>query len=282
MRFSQRYGLMPLKNTVQTDSIDDELRNALWSCLQIHFWDRVKARHGVFPGYYLSDRQNEEFCILCKKLWLHFFKKPLDTLQDDWAEVHETLRKYFFSSEWYEVYDFLEFVATEFPVESGAKLFTTHCNTFLEREVSAYRFVDQRITRIVGEEEIAAIEDALQVEIRPVRDHLNRSLELLSDRRSPDYRNSIKESISAVEAVVKKVTGLEKGTLGDLLKVLEKSHGLHPALKGAFSKLYGYTSNADGIRHALMGSDGCTFEQAKFMMVTCSAFVNYVVASSKT
>jgi hypothetical protein len=36
---------------------------------------------------------------------------------------------------------------------------------------------------------------------------------------------------------------------------------LVPSLKGAF-KLYGYTSDADGIRHALLEEDSVTFEQA--------------------
>jgi hypothetical protein len=101
---------------------------------------------------------------------------------------------------------------------------------------------------------------------------------MLSDRRDPDYRNSIKESISAVEALVKTVTKSDKETLGDLLKDLERKGKLHPALKAAFSSLYGYTSDADGIRHALLDEDRVTFDQGKFMLVACSAFTNYVTA----
>jgi hypothetical protein len=52
---------------------------------------------------------------------------------------------------------------------------------------------------------------------------------------------------------------------------------LHPALRDAFSKLYGYTSNADGIRHAMMDETTLSFSDAKFMLVTCSAFINYVL-----
>ncbi len=50
---------------------------------------------------------------------------------------------------------------------------------------------------------------------------LKRALELFSDRGSPDYRNSIKESISAVESFVIFTTGKDKGTLGQLTKKLE-------------------------------------------------------------
>lgn len=60
------------------------------------------------------------------------------------------------------------------------------------------------------------------------------------------------------------------------MKEVEKKIELHPALKEAFNKLYGYTSNADGIRHALLEEDTLDFEDAKFMLVSCSAFINYL------
>ncbi len=75
---------------------------------------------------------------------------------------------------------------------------------------------------------------------------------------------------------MKRVTASEKGTLGDLLKRLGRRHPIHPALQGAFNQLYGYTSDSGGIRHALTDDSETTFEEAKFMLVVCSAFVNYV------
>ncbi len=110
----------------------------------------------------------------------------------------------------------------------------------------------------------------------PVSDHIKRAIELFSDRKDPDYRNSVKESISAVEALVKSICGSEKGTLGALLKELSRTQAIHPALVGAFKTLYGYTSDANGIRHALSDEDSVSFEEAKFMLVACSAFINYV------
>jgi len=92
-----------------------------------------------------------------------------------------------------------------------------NCNDVLESEMSAYRFVGKYITQITSKEEISEIEEALRTPLKPVRIHLEKSLELLSDRKSPDYRNSIKESISAVEAVCKIITGDKKATLGKCL-----------------------------------------------------------------
>ena len=150
------------------------------------------------------------------------------------------------------------------------------CNGTLEKEMSAFRFANGIITRITGQQEIEEIEKALGSSVEPVATHLQRALELLSDRSSHDYRNSIKESISAVESLVARIAKTEKGTLGQLLKKLEDSVGLHPALKAAFSSLYGYTSDENGIRHALHESDKVDFHDAKFMLVVCSTFINYV------
>ncbi|MGH8057224.1 MAG: AbiJ-NTD4 domain-containing protein, partial [Candidatus Entotheonellia bacterium] len=228
MRFSQRYRFKPIKRVVQTDSIDDELRNALWSALKLHYWDSIEPSRGMYRGYYLSEYGNKHLEALCRHLWLDFFKKALDTLPDDWEKVYEILRDCFFECVWYEVYDLIEFVAQNHPQESRNEQFMQDCNTFLEREVSAYRFVNARIVRIVSEEEITAVEEALRVRVPPVREHLDRALQMLSDRHHPDYRNSIKESVSAVEALVKTVTKSDKRTLGSLLRDLERQGKLHP------------------------------------------------------
>lgn len=277
MRFSQRYGHTPVKAVIQIESIDQDLRNALWSLLKLHFWDTIQPDgHYLHPQLRLSTYGNEEMALLCQRLWLDFFKIPLDTLPDKWEPICDQIRKFYFECKWYEVYDFIEFIAQNYPDEKRSIDFAQGANVFLEREVSAYRFVDGHVVQITDPVEIEAIETAAAVQKGPVQEHLERALQLLSDRRAPDYRNSIKESISAVEALTRGAVGSDKGTLGDLLKRLGRSQPLHPALESAFSKLYGYTSDAHGIRHALLGEDRVTFEEAKFMLVACSAFANYV------
>ena len=100
----------------------------------------------------------------------------------------------------------------------------------------------------------------------------------MARKPTPDYRNSIKESISAVEAICAAITGDSKATLGEALKVIDSEAPLHGALRSAIEKLYGYTSDADGIRHALMTETKLEQEDAIFMLVACSAFVSYVIA----
>ncbi|MDD3883595.1 MAG: hypothetical protein PHW66_01550 [Gallionella sp.] len=276
MRFSERYGYKKVREIVQIDSIDEPLRNALWSLLKIFVWDHMRPSTGGYGGHYLSSGSNKEISSLCKRLWFGYFKKPLDQLDDDWDKVYGQIRKYFFGCEWYAVYDFLEFVVNNYERYQFKDNFIASCNQTLEKEISAYRFVDGLISRITEQDEVDEIERALETALGPVRIHLRRALELLSSREAPDYRNSIKESISAVESLAAIATGAEKGTLGQLIKKLEDEIQLHPSLRAAFSSLYGYTSDEGGIRHALMESESVQFEDAKFFLVVCSAFVNFV------
>ena len=150
-------------------------------------------------------------------------------------------------------------------------------NHIFEQEYVGYRFLHGRIVPITDEIETSTIEDAVVVQHKAVQEHIDKALCLMADRENPDYANSIKESISAVERMCSIILG-KATTLGDALKHLEDSGvKIHPALKAAFGKLYGYTSDASGIRHAgELGGKDSTFEEAKFMLVSCCAFVNYL------
>jgi hypothetical protein len=235
-----------------------------------------------------------DFNLLFELMWFDFFKKPLDTLPKTWRQnphtgtsIEAIVRKYFFTCEWYEVYDFVEFVANNYPATSNYctdkrrnENFMGAANSILEKEMSAYRFVSGQIVQITSEEEIGTIEEAIETTETwvPVIHHLKSALNFLADRKTPNYRNSIKESISSVESMCKLIAEDDKATLGTALKKLEGKVTLHPALKKAFDSLYGYTNDADGIRHALLDEPNLKFEDAKFMLVACSAFINYLQA----
>lgn len=78
------------------------------------------------------------------------------------------------------------------------------------------------------------------------------------------------------------IVGEKSATLGSALKVIEKNKDivLHRSLKLAFEKLYGYTSDAEGIRHGLLDEPTLKGEDAKFMLVACSAFINCLIVKS--
>lgn len=272
MLFSQRKKLSPVRETVQKDSMDDALRSGLWDALHLFIWKRIEYRH------YTHRFSDSNVYSLFQLYWHKLFKVPLDNLPNDLEFAHERVRKHFFSCAWYEAYDFIEFTAQHCPGEMKEE-YVAFCNMILNRELSAYRFVDSLLTAITGEEEIKSIEASIRSteKYSGANEHIQTALGFLSDRKSPDYRNSIKESISAVESLCVSISGDPKATLGTALHAIERSHQLHPAFKKALSSLYGYTSDADGIRHALLEESSISYSDAKFMLVSCSAFVNYVL-----
>lgn len=272
--FSQRIGKSPIKSVIQTDTIDDDLKNALWNGLTIFYWD------GKVKNDWIEHNPNDVI-VLLTRIWIHFFKNRLDEMPKSFDRLQPVIKKFFYGCEWYQIYDFIEFIPLNYTRDHYSQTnesFIEYCNNVFERELSAYRFVNGTLTQISSKEEVESIEEALIITdtLKPVKTHLNRALELFSDRKTPDYRNSIKESISAVESYCSILTGNPKATLGQALKQIEKDNNIHPALKNSFSSLYGYTSDADGIRHALLDDDNLNQEDAKFMLVACSAFINYL------
>lgn len=252
MRFSERKGYKEVLKVIQTEEINDELRNMLWSCI----FERIKYANDNFRYPY----------------WLNYLKKPIDEIPSPIELTHE-IKNIIADSPWFEVYDLLEFILNNLNDNSLNKLI----NTVLENELSGYRFVNGIFTDITNQQEIEMLEDALTDKDFPnVKVHLQRALELLSDRKSPDYRNSIKESISAVESIAKEIAQKPKAELGEALKEIEKNGELHGALKQGFLKLYGYTSDANGIRHSLMEEPNLTADDAKFFLLVCTSFVNYL------
>ncbi len=276
LNFSQRYGYEPVRDSIQFESMDEQLQNGLWSLLKIFVWDSARTAIPGEYGVYLNGRLNGQIKDLCTLLWFDYFKKPLDELGNQWSEVLSELRKHYFNCSWHTAYRFVEFVANNYSDDHFKKEFTAECNQLFEQEMSGYRFVNGLVTPITDTQELTAINEAIETTPGPVGQHLRHALELLSDRTDPDYRNSIKESISAVESLVAKTASADNSTFGQLLNRLKNERGLHPALKAALGNLYGYASDESGVRHALMEADRVEFHEAKFMLVVCSAFVNFI------
>jgi len=266
--FSQRRDIKPVKNVIQIESMDNDLRNRLWNSLLEYLNNVPDIPPSLTPA-------------LLKKIWDEYYKQPIDTAPDSWSKIKNEIRRYFFACQYFEVYDFIEFIANVYPDLSYNQRFMEICNSIFKEELSAFRFVGGKITQITSEEEIAEIEEALKIPISPVQQHIKRSLELLSNKKEPDYRNSIKESISSVESICKLIVNKE-ATLTDAIETIEKGKKvkIHRFLGRAFKELYSYTNAAEGIRHGLSNEPNLDFEDAKFMLVSCSAFINYLMVKS--
>ncbi len=266
--FSQRKGLRPFQKPIQRESLDRELRNGLWSAVDTQ----------VFSGWDKDSRYSPragEIGNLLFAFWLRFFKGATDEQPPTRGAIAQ-IRSAFFGGEWHTALDILDFIAQN--ADWCATEFTKVCNMFFKNENSAYRFVGTEITEITSATEIEAIEKALHSGVTTVEAHIENAVKLLSDRKSPDYRNAIKEAISAVEGLCREISGDSKATLGTALKKVGGRIPLHPAFERGVLALYGFTSDHSGIRHALSDEPNLNYSDAKFMVVLASSLCGFLLA----
>lgn len=274
--FSDRMGIKPINTEIQTTNFDDRTRVAV-----------VNLLNAVYEYVYEPDYDGQSrtvfFSDVLSNVYLQQVTYDINARYDEKRVFDSFINKTIYEDDYDAVLTLLEYLVQEMDKYAQKQYRQIDiCNVFnrlFEKEYVGYRFINNRIVPITGKEEVGEINDALVIMFDNVNKHLEKALMFLSNRESPDYENSIKESISAVEAMCSNILG-KQGTLGDALKKIEKERvvSIHPALKEAFLKLYGYAGDASsGIRHAAkLGGKDSTFQEARYMLVVCSAFINYL------
>jgi hypothetical protein len=276
--FSERYNYTKASDVIIREKITPEIQNAICSC-----YDKLN-------GFFIESRiyHYESYIEMEKYLWTYFLNQREGKFQD--GRSYHVVATRFLEDEnnpWYRKLDLVEFTIkyldaldkTNSGISDVSRLFIIHLNHEFERLNFAYRVVGTEIVEITSKEELTAVESSMQESPKNIRTHLNNALELYAQRPVGDYRNSIKESISAVEAYCREITG--ENNLGKALdKLKNKGLVIPETLKIAFEKLYAYTNQpGTGIRHALMDKNGTytpASEEALFMLVSCSSFINYL------
>jgi AbiJ N-terminal domain 4 len=226
MRFSQRMGFTPVRDALQIDDMDDTLRNRLWNLAELLYWEPVVAYANRFVKY------PQAFHDGMSRLWSNYLGRSLHEMPARAPARWYSIREYYFNSFWPLRYDLLEALPSYFQTPAQWEVMF---NGVLEEEMSGYRVIGGQTVPISSELEVAAIEQATKTET-PYAAHLRSALALLSDRQSPDYRNSVKESISAVESICCEITGNPSATLGQAIKGVTDAHpalrrGVHEALR---------------------------------------------------
>lgn len=279
MGFAERHGFVE-KKAIQVNDIDSSLKNRLYNAI-----------HKYFAS---SPTIDEELAFVVDKLG----DKVEAITRKNWSKIDSLLLKTIPNTPWYMPYEVIEYFFEA--KRAYCKKYTYGCyekdrtcgeiiflqgiseaiNLILEEEKSGYRFINDKFVNIVSGIELKEISEASNSPYHSVNTHIKKALMLYSDRKNPDYENSIKESISAVEAMCCIITGMTgaSATLGPALKKLEDNGiVIHGAMRSAFSQLYGYASDADGIRHGGIDFKNAPSEDAKYMLISCSAFVNYLI-----
>ncbi len=263
--FSERYGYT--SNITIRKRITIDIQNAIINC----FNELSKSLI-----YYIDEARFNLNYGLEEEVQIHFLNQERNVHLRNGIIIN-----YLKSSIiWYKKLDLIEFIISfvERQRELNKKIlinFIQQLNFEFKRLNFGYRIVGNQIIEITSDEETDSLEKALNNNFDNVRIHLQAALALYAKKPEGDYRNSIKESISAIEALSRNITG--ENSL-NFKKMQDKGIKLPPVLRQAFEKLYGYTNDGStGIRHALIdGESQPESEEALFMIISCSAFINYL------
>jgi len=263
MIFSEREGFLD-REILQIDKVDETLSNGIWNT----FIELVRE-------ITMNDHR------ILKYVWTKFFIKRADRCPDGFQfnmfkEPYDFLK-------WYRKYDLLEFCYIIINENYYNKYLTT-VNGYLKICNSAWRMNGVgKLYPITNKAEIEEIERASRYEnkFEPVSTHIKAAIAHFSRRpiEESSYRNSVGESIHAMEALCRVITNKNTTTGGVGIKMVCDQLELHKALGEGYSRIYGFSSNAEGIRHALcFGDKTIDFDDAKYFLVSISAFVNYLIA----
>jgi hypothetical protein len=254
-------GLQPVRSVIQVNSLDPETRTDLWNL-------SLNLITATLEG---SNRSASSKLLI--KIWTQLWRRPVDELPHVSGDTLFLVKTNFLNAEWNSTYDLVEFISQHFGGDGVASAY----NEILERNLCGYRFISGQLAPVFSDMDVAAVEGALEDPdvADVVRHHLERALALLADRADPDYANSVKESISAVEAQLKLITG--ESPMGRAIDALQAAAPrLHPALARSWKALYGYTSDEDGVRHGSADAPSVDQSTAVYMLVTCSALVSFL------
>lgn len=265
--FSHRDGVKE-KRKMQDKTFDEEALNKLWDFMFI----KISSHYDSYSSFWGNRVQEFIYGIYSEILQkpidasFHIFGSPGDLYLNNYS--YSELKKNWYGFNFHQRLDMLEI----FVKSLSDYAITDDLNFLLRQLLIPYRINKQQmIIQIDNEEEYKAIEDATK-EIPA----LEKAVKFLYNRKNPDYRNSIKESILALEEMCKSISG--DNNFSNMLAIIEKQFNIHPSFIESIKKLYGFCSDEKWIRHSGNKESDVDFEEAKACLVSCSLMINYLKA----
>lgn len=270
LTFSQAQGYHALPQPLKLEELNDEARTKLWSLL----YKQVKEVQAFLGADYFGHPWSEILLSIHEDV-LH---QPADEFDTSYFSFNRFYKRTLEGAPFNEVFDLLQ-----------AMMRHPHCPLEFTQSVSR-TFRDYRLAYMVDirppptiypaateEEGVAVLRATTELSnagLAGAVSHLRQASACISQG---DYSGAVRESIHSVESTARRIDPNAK-TLEPALKSLEKEKALHPALKQAFSNLYGYTSDEQGIRHALIDNrqPNVGQDEAVFMLGACASFSSYL------
>jgi hypothetical protein len=113
--------------------------------------------------------------------------------------------------------------------------------------------------------------EVLNDELSPIRTQWLKAKNYIYSE-PPDFENSIKESISSVESLLKIIENRPKDSLGKIISTLD----IDDDIKKLISKAYGLLSNKDFVRHGGTEIQDIGVKEAKFFLEFAAISIIYL------
>jgi hypothetical protein len=272
LTFAQAEGAEPLPSQLQRTEISQQLRAVLWNYIYREL-DRT-ASHEMYA--YVGDPWKKAL----QHADVYFFHRSADEFDSAFRNASNAVKLVLMKADWITFYGWIEHMLRVKPTSD----FADRIQNILTFCRSSYRVIDRTVLCPLGsDEEAAAVRRAFSdlIDAKGLaggREHLKAAAHELS---AGNFADSARESIHAVESVVRVLE--PDGDFSRALAKLEAKTNIHGALKRGFSAIYGFTSDAQGIRHALLekGAPDVDEADALFMIGACSAFVSYLINKAR-
>ena len=271
LTFSQAYGYEELPRPLKLGEIDRESRVKLWNQFYNHLVSMVDG---------IEFYEEEMFAARTIFHFLHteFYVNTVNTLVLSSKHLAYEYESMFMNYPFNKVFDLLLAVMRHpdclrtFP-ESVSQVFR-ECRLAYVLDVGPPPTIYPSATPQEGENILRANAELIGEGLVGAVSHLRQAADCVN---RGDHSGAVRESIHAVESTARHFDPNAK-TLNPALNALEGGGTLHPALKKAFSNLYGFTSDEQGIRHALIDNSQPNVgqDEAVFMLGACASFSSYL------
>ena len=274
LTFSQAQGYEALPGPLALEELSRDARRELWDLLYSHVFQFSKS------DLYGVRTMAADWSAVARILHSEMLKRPLDQFDSRVQSFSDNYRELILRTlPFNRVFDLFQIVMRhdycppEFIME--VKVIFERCRLAYLVDTNGPPTILPMSTRQEGEAVSEAIRTFRTIGLTGAETHLRKAADLINQG---DWSGSIRESIHCVESIARRLAPDATKSLSPALKSLEKNHPLHPALREAFSKLYGYTSDEEGIRHPLIdGSDSRSGrDEAVFMLGSCASFASYL------
>ena len=275
LTFSQAQGYEELPGPLKLEELPAAARTHIWNVFYT-FIDDTKASFGSIGINW--DQILREKHILHDNLSLDEW---YNSFEYDRRELRHSIENLPFN----QVFDLIQFVIrhANCPPEFIDEMKRAFAHSMLAYTIGKAKppTIIPSVTEAEGNTIVESLQLLRRAGLEGSASHMRNASECINNG---DWAGSIRESINAVESVARQLDPKSSGTLRGALAALENRQALHPALKEAFTKLYGYTSNEQGIRHALLdrSSANVGIDEAVFMLGACASFASYLWRKHET